>query len=186
MRGTRHSTESDHHAERRPLAAALEAALFSADEPIPPRRLATIIESPRGESMDDLIEDLRSSLDAEQSALEIVERAGGVQLLTRPEYFPWLTRLRHSVGDGRLSPTLLESLAIVAYRQPIMRADLEAIRGVHCGDSLRELMERGLVRIVGRDCSLGRPILYGTTQRFLQLFGLRNLQELPPIGKSGP
>jgi segregation and condensation protein B len=96
-------------------------------------------------------------------------------------YFSWLARLRQGAGEGRLTATLLETLAIVAYRQPIMRADLEVIRGVDCRDSLQELMVRGLVRISGRDESLGRPILYSTTKRFLQLFGLRDLSDLPSL-----
>jgi segregation and condensation protein B len=84
-------------------------------------------------------------------------------------------------SDLRLSGAALETLTIVSYRQPIMRADIEAIRGVQCGDILRQLMERGLVRIAGRHDSLGRPVLYGTTRRFLQIFGLKSLRDLPPI-----
>lgn len=159
---------------------ALEAALFCAEEPLSLRRLAGVIDSPRRELGPDRVFHLQRMLDAEGSSLEVVELAGGFQLMTRPAFFPWLARLRQSAGETKLSPTLLETLAIIAYRQPIMRADLEAIRGVHCGDSLRELMERGLVRIAGRHESLGRPILYGTSKRFLQLFGLRDLGELPP------
>ena len=119
---------------------------------------------------------------AEGSAFQVEEIAGGYQLLTRPEFHPWLVRLRQTAGEPKLSGALLETLAIVAYRQPIMRADLEAIRGVHCGDILRQLMERGLVRIAGRDDSLGRPVLYGTTKKFLATFGLRDLRDLPPVG----
>jgi segregation and condensation protein B len=109
----------------------------------------------------------------------VEEIAGGFQLLTRPEFHPWLARARHTGHDLRLSPAARETLAIVAYRQPIMRADIEGIRGVQCGEVLRLLMERGLVKIAGRDTSLGRPVLYGTTKRFLQVFGLRNLSDLP-------
>jgi segregation and condensation protein B len=161
--------------------AAIEAALFCADEPLSPRRLAILIQSQRGTNLTECIRRLQKMLDEEGSALEIVELAGGFQLVTRVEYFPWLVRLRRSGGEPKLTPALLETLAIIAYRQPIMRADLEAIRGVHCGDALRDLMERGLVRIAGRHDSLGRPIIYGTTKRFLQLFGLRDLGELPPL-----
>ena len=102
--------------------------------------------------------------------------------MTRPEFHPWLVRLRQTAGEPKLSGVLLETLAIVAYRQPIMRADLEAIRGVHCGDALRHLMERGLVRMAGRHDSLGRPVLYATTKKFLTTFGLRDLRDLPPVG----
>src|SRR5262249_41114239 len=107
------------------------------------------------------------------------ELAGGFQLLTRPEFHPWLVRLRRSGADLRLSGAARETLAIVAYRQPIMRADVEAIRGVQCSEVLRQLMERGLIRIAGRDASLGRPVLYGTTKKFLQVFGLKSLRDLP-------
>ena len=94
----------------------------------------------------------------------------------------WLVRLRQTAGEPRLIGALLETLAIVAYRQPIMRADLESVRGVHCGDALRQLMERGMIRIAGRDDSLGRPVLYATTKKFLATFGLRDLRDLPPAG----
>jgi len=162
-------------------SARLEAVLFSAQEPVSPRRLMAIGEVSSAFELQGALEKLQSAYEREGSAFQIVQMAGGWQLLTRPEYFTWLTRLRQSTGDVKLSPALLETLAIIAYRQPIMRADLEAIRGVHCVDALRELMERGLVRIVGRDESLGRPILYGTGRQFLQAFCLRDLQDLPPL-----
>jgi segregation and condensation protein B len=147
--------------------------------------LASLIQSQRGTNLLDFIRRLQGKLDHEGSSLEIVELAGGYQLVTRRQYFPWLVRLRQSAGEPKLTPALLETLAIIAYRQPIMRADLEAIRGVHCGDALRDLMERGFVKIAGRHDSLGRPILYGTSRRFLQLFGLRDLGELPPLDEGG-
>src|SRR5207237_5142591 len=92
---------------------------------------------------------------------------------------PWLGRLRRGAAEVRLSPAARETLAVVAYRQPVTRADVEAVRGVQCGEVLRQLMEKGLVRIAGRDDSLGRPVLYGTTKKFLQVFGLKSLRELP-------
>ncbi|MBI1913389.1 MAG: SMC-Scp complex subunit ScpB, partial [Planctomycetes bacterium] len=113
------------------------------------------------------------------SSFQVEELAGGFQLLTRAEYYPWLARQRRAGSDVKLSPAARETLAIIAYRQPIMRADVEAVRGVQSGDVLRLLMEKGLVRIAGRDDSLGRPVLYGTTKKFLQLMGLRSLRELP-------
>jgi segregation and condensation protein B len=166
--------------------ARVEAALFCAEEPVSLRRLTALAEVSQLVDTQRAIDLLISANEAEPSAFQIVDVAGGYQLLTRPEFFPWLVRLRQAAGEMKLSATLLETLAIVAYRQPIMRADLEAVRGVHCGDALRELMERGLVRIVGRDDSLGRPILYGTTKKFLQVFALRDLRDLPELetGKS--
>ena len=112
--------------------------------------------------------------------------AGGFQLLTRPIYHPWLLRLRRTGNELKLSPAARETLAIIAYRQPIMRADIESIRGVQCGDMLRVLMEKGLVRIAGRHDSLGRPVLYGTTRKFLQAFGLKSVQDLPLVEQLRP
>jgi segregation and condensation protein B len=166
---------------RDPLMARVEAALFGAEEPMTRRALSALVESPRSADSGRAIAALQATLDSEECAFQIVELAGGFQLLTRQVYFSWLARLRQGAREGRLTATLLETLAIVAYRQPIMRADLELIRGVDCRDSLHELMVRGLVRISGRDESLGRPILYSTTKRFLQLFGLRDLSDLPSL-----
>src|SRR5262249_14408476 len=103
----------------------------------------------------------------------------GYQLLTRAELHPWLARLRRGGGELKLTPALREALTIVAYRQPITRADVEGIRGVQSGEALRQLMEKGLVRLAGRDDSLGRPVLYATTKKFLQAFGLKGLRDLP-------
>jgi segregation and condensation protein B len=105
--------------------------------------------------------------------------ATGYQLLTQPQYAPWLDRVHARHARLRLSPPALETLALVAYRQPVTRADIEAVRGVQSGEMLKQLMERGLVRIAGEDDSLGRPYLYGTTRQFLELFGLHSLEHLP-------
>lgn len=163
--------------------ARLEAVLWLADEPLSARRLAAVAELADAAEARRLIERLKGLLEQEGSAFQIEELAGGYQLLTRSAYYPWLVRFRRAAGDARLTPALLETLAIIAYRQPMMRADLESIRGVHCGEALRQLMERKLVQIVGRHDSLGRPVLYGTSKKFLQTFGLRDLSELPPVGK---
>ena len=133
-----------------------------------------------------LLRQLGELYEREGSAFQVEELAGGFQLLTRPEFYPWLVRLRKASGELKLTPAARETLAIIAYRQPIVRADVEAIRGVQCGDVLRQLMEKGLVRIAGRDDSLGRPVLYGTTRKFLQLFGLRSLKDLPQAEQLRP
>ncbi len=167
--------------------ARLEAILWLADEPLTERKLTAAVGLADVAETRQLIQRLRALFDADQSAFQIEELAGGYQLLTRPEYYPWLVRLRRSAPDTKLSPALLETLAIIAYRQPIMRADLENIRGVHCGDAVRVLMERKLVQITGRHDSLGRPVLYGTTKKFLQTFGLKDLSELPAVeGAASP
>ncbi len=164
---------------REPALALLEAALLIADEPMPIRKLVQIVGLADAATVRRLLTRLQEYYDADGSAFELEELAGGFQLMTRPEYQRWLTSLRRSQQELRLTPASRETLAIVAYRQPIMRADIEAIRGVHCGETLRLLMERGLVKITGRHDSLGRPVLYGTTKRFLQVFGLKSLKDLP-------
>jgi segregation and condensation protein B len=159
--------------------ALVEAVLLAADEPQPIRKLVQAAGLPDAATARRLLKRLRALYDADGTAFQVEELAGGYQLLTRPQFHRWLTALRRSGADVRLTAAARETLAIVAYRQPIMRADIEAIRGVHCGDTLRLLMERGLVRIAGRHDSLGRPVLYATTKKFLQLFGLRSLKDLP-------
>ena len=171
---------------RDPGLAQLEAALLVADEPLPMRKLAAVAGLPDAATARRLVKKLQGLYDADGTAFQVAELAGGFQLLTRPEYHRWLAPLRRGQQDVRLSAPARETLAIVAYRQPIMRAEVEAIRGVQCGDTLRLLMEKGLVKIVGRDDSLGRPVLYGTTKKFLQAFGLRNLKDLPQADQLRP
>ncbi|HZU34369.1 MAG TPA: SMC-Scp complex subunit ScpB [Gemmataceae bacterium] len=161
--------------------ASLEAVLFAADEPLPARRLAKLIGLADTAEARRLVRKLQGLYDRDGTAFQMEELAGGFQLLTRPMYHPWLLRLRRTGNELKLSPAARETLAIIAYRQPIMRADIESIRGVQCGDILRVLMEKGLVRIAGRHDSLGRPVLYGTTRKFLQAFGLKNLHDLPLV-----
>jgi segregation and condensation protein B len=159
--------------------ALVEAALWAADEPLTPRRLAAAAGLADAALARRSVERLQELYDRDGTAFRVEELAGGFQLLTRPEYHPWLVRLRRAGADLRLTPAAREALAIVAYRQPITRADIEAIRGVQSGEVLHQLLEKGLVRIAGRDDSLGRPQLFATTRKFLQVFGLRNLRDLP-------
>jgi segregation and condensation protein B len=158
----------------------VEAALMAADEPLTSRKLATAAGLRDANEARRLVQRLREMYDRDGTAFQVEELAGGFQLLTRPEYHPWLARLRRSAAEVRLSPAARETLTIIAYRQPIARADVEAVRGVQSGEVLRQLMEKGLVRISGRDDSLGRPHLYATTRKFLQVFGLKSLRDLPP------
>jgi segregation and condensation protein B len=171
---------------REPALARVEAALLAADEPLTLRKLAHAAGLPDTAAARALVRRLQSLYEADGSAFQVHELAGGYQLLTRPEFHPWLARLRRTGNDLRLTQPAKETLAIIAYRQPIMRAKIEAIRGVHCGELLRLLMEKGLVRITGRDDSLGRPVLYGTTRKFLQAYGLRSLKDLPLVDQLQP
>jgi segregation and condensation protein B len=164
---------------RSPEVALLEAILFVADEPLPARKLARAAGLADAAAARRVLRTLQDLYDQEGSAFQVEELAGGFQLLTRPQFHRWLVRLRRGSEELRLSGAARETLAIVAYRQPIMRADIEAIRGVHCGETLRQLMEKGLLRIAGRHDSLGRPVLYGTTRKFLQVFGFKSLKDLP-------
>jgi segregation and condensation protein B len=166
--------------------AMVEAALMAADEPLPARRLAQAAGLRDGTEARRLVLRLQQMYDRDETAFQVEELAGGYQLLTRAVYHPWLTRLRRAGAEVRLTPASRETLAIVAYRQPITRADIEAIRGVQSSEVLQLLMEKGLVRIAGRDDSLGRPMLYGTTRKFLQVFGLKSLKDLPQAADLAP
>ena len=166
--------------------AALEAVLLVADEPLPTRRLAQAAGLADATVTRRLLKKLQALYDQDGTAFQIEEIAGGFQLLTRGDYHRWLASLRRGGHDLRLTTPARETLAIVAYRQPIMRAAVESIRGVNCAETLRLLMEKGLIKIAGRDDSLGRPVLYGTTKKFLQVFGLRSLKDLPRKGKPAP
>ena len=125
------------------------------------------------------VDDLNASYESSGRAFRIVEIAGGYQFQTLSEYADVLALLRKSRSESRLSQAALETLAIVAYRQPVLRADVEAIRGVACGEVLRGLMDKDLLRIAGRAEEIGRPILYGTTRHFLEVFGLASIDDLP-------
>ncbi len=157
----------------------LEAVLLLAREPLNSRKLAHYAGLADGTAARTGIRQLNQVYDENGHAFRVEEIAGGFQLLTRPQFGPWLRRLEHVPAEVRLSAPAMETLAVVAYRQPVLRAEIEAVRGVSCGEILRQLMDRDLVRIGGRSTELGRPYLYTTTRRFLQLFGLQTLDQLP-------
>ena len=164
---------------RSPKMARVEAVLFVSDVALSIKRiiqLATLADTNEAKA---LIERLNVAYDRDGSAFRIERVASGFRLLTKPLYSFWLGKLHQRQAELKLTPPALETLAIVAYRQPITRADIETIRRVQCTDMLKQLMERGLVRIAGEDDSLGRPFLYETTRQFLELFGLRGLDALP-------
>jgi len=162
-------------------SALLEAALFLAKEPMSSRKLAQLAGLPEGTKTRQFILELNQRYDQDQSAFCIVEVAEGFQLRTRPEFAPWLIRMQEVPTAVRLSNPAMETLTVIAYRQPIPRADVERIRGVQCGDLIRQLLDQDLATIVGRSKELGRPILYGTTQKFLRVFGLGSLNDLPAL-----
>lgn len=159
--------------------ARVEAVLFLADEPLNTRKISQLANLADGTEARTLIRRLNEFYDRQGTAFRAEETAGGYQLLTRRKFAGWLRRLVRTHVEARLSAPALETLAVVAYRQPVTRAEIEGIRGVQCDEMLRQLMERDLARIAGRSEELGRPYLYGTTKRFLRFFGLRHLDELP-------
>ena len=162
--------------------ARLEAALFLSREPLSPRRLAKLARLPDGTRARSLMRELQSLHEASGSAFRVEQIAGGFQLLTRAAFGPWLRRLLTASPETRLSTAALETLAIVAYRQPVTRAEIEAIRGVGCEEMLRHLLERDFLAIGGRTEELGRPNVYQTSKRFLRAFGLSRIEDLPNIG----
>lgn len=161
-----------------PLATRVEALLFAAAEPLPLKRLKELTACPDGRLVRAALDELQAACAAGR-AFRVEEVAAGFQLRTTEAVAPVVARLGRRTADERLSPAALETLAVVAYRQPVLRADIERIRGVACGEVLRALQERGLLRVAGRAELPGSPLLYGTTQRFLEVFGLRDLAELP-------
>jgi segregation and condensation protein B len=177
------------------LTRVIEALLFSAQKPFSIREIAVAIkgaEDPAAAGPNEFsrvreaevaaaIEQLKTEYVEQGHAFQLIEKAEGWQLATDPKYAPWVRQLFPAPKPERLSAPALETLAIIAYRQPVTRADVEAVRGVKVDGVLQTLMERGLVKIVGRAEIPGRPLLYETTQFFLDHFGLRNLDELPNV-----
>ena len=180
------TAEAETVAARAPVGATdaqkmqvVEAVLFVARDSLSSRKLAQVAGLADATEARTLVRLLNHRYDSRGRVFRIEEVAGGFCLLTRPQFAPWLRRMRHVPGELRLTQSAMETLAIVAYRQPVPRADIEAIRGVSCGEILKQLMQRDLVRISGRSEDLGRPYLYGTTRFFLQMFGLRSADRLP-------
>lgn len=159
--------------------SVVEAILFAADEPINVRKIAEIINAGGIKEVKKHIRELNRRYKKMGCAFRVEELAGGYQLLTQSAYNPWLSKLIKVRSEGKLSAAAMETLAIIAYKQPLMRVEIENIRGVAAGEMIRQLIEKGLVKITGRAEELGRPLLYGTTQKFLDIFGLASLKDLP-------
>ncbi|MGY8756126.1 MAG: SMC-Scp complex subunit ScpB [Phycisphaerales bacterium] len=167
-----------------PLEQRVEALLFASERSLSETKMKTVLGIEDDDATKQIkvaIETLNSSYDSEARAFRIERIAGGYRVMTREEFAPLVSRLHAERQQQKLSQAALETLSIIAYRQPVMRAEIEVIRGVACGDVLRGLMDRRLVKIVGRAEELGRPMLYGTTKEFLAIFGLANLNDLPDV-----
>lgn len=166
--------------EDREAKSIIESILFIAGEPLTIDALKDIVELDRPE-IERLTNELISEYSLKNSGLFIVEIAGGVQMVTNPASAPWIKKLLATAVPTRLSQQSLETLAIIAYKQPIIKAEIEAIRGVNSDGVVKTLLERRLIKILGRKEVPGRPLMYCTTKEFLQSFGLKDLSELPTL-----
>ncbi len=160
------------------LKYILESLLFVASDPLSVERMKKVVEIAETRVVREALRDLAAEYDARGGAFFLKEVAGGFQIRTRPEYGTWIKRLIQP-APARLSRAAMETLAIIAYKQPVIRSDVEHIRGVDCGGILRMLMEKKLIRVLGRKAIPGRPLIYGTTRQFLEVFELKDLTELP-------
>jgi segregation and condensation protein B len=167
------------------MQRALEAVLFIADEPIPTADLALLFELSAGE-VENRLATLERRFERQRRGVVLRRVAGGWRLSTHPDTAPYLERFVGESRAGRLTQAALETLAIVAYRQPVSRTQLAEVRGVSCDGVIRTLLSRGMVQAVGRDQGPGQAILYGTTSQFLERLGLDNLSELPPLADFMP
>jgi segregation and condensation protein B len=159
----------------------VEALLFASDTPVEADRIAEVLDLESPAVAREIVEGLRARLEAQGRALQVMEVGGGFRLVTRPDVAPWLVKLARSRTRSRLSRPALETLAIIGYRQPVSRPEVDAVRGVNSEAVLDNLLERRMIRIAGRKESPGRPFLYETTREFLVAFGLRDLGDLPKV-----
>ena len=160
------------------LRNIVESILFVAEEPLTIDRIKQIAADASASDIHDALQELMQDYDNRQGGFYLREVAGGYQFRTRPNYTEWVKRLL-APKPPRLSRAALETLAIIAYKQPVIRSDVEHLRGVDCGGVLRVLLERSLIRVLGRKSIPGRPLIYGTTRRFLEVFDLKDLKDLP-------
>lgn len=161
------------------LKGHVEALLFASGEPLPVAKMAAILNV-EPDNIIRLLEQLKEDYSDENRGLTLVEVAGGYQLCTKPELSEFVGKLAH-IREAKLSAAALETVAVIAFKQPITKQEIEMIRGVKVDKPLATLIDRGLVKEIGRKETIGRPILYGTTEEFLQCFGLKSLADLPPL-----
>jgi segregation and condensation protein B len=160
--------------------AIIEALLFASPSPLTPGTVAEVLGMELAFARKAL-DELKEEYEGRGGGVRIIEVAEGYEMSTRPEFSSWISKLHGIKNRVKLSSAALQTVAIVAYRQPITRAEIEKIRGVNVDGVIKTLFELGLVRVVGRKATIGRPLLYGTTKEFLRCFGLRRLEDLPKI-----
>lgn len=163
------------------LKSIIESLLYVSQDPLTVDKVTSVLAGPPKVVVNNAMRALQQDYDQDGRGLHIVEIAGGFSMVTRPDCAPWITRLQKVKASAKVSRSALETLAIIAYKQPMVRADIEQIRGVETSGVLRTLLDQKLIRMVGRKDIPGRPILYGTSKVFLQRFGLRDLRDLPPL-----
>lgn len=162
------------------LKAIVESLLFASDTPLTIDKIKSVLEVADRKAIREVLTSLTQEYESAKRGFFLSEVAGGFQLRTRPEYRQWIRRLKET-RPARLSRAGMETLAIIAYKQPVLRSDVEYLRGVDCGGTLRTLLERRLIRVLGRKDLPGRPMIYGTTKQFLELFDLKELNDLPTL-----
>ncbi len=167
-------------------SSIVEAMLVASDSPVGAQKMAGIIGDVSVGQIKECIDTLNADYERAGASFRVEEIAKGYQILTLPEYNVWLRKLLKVRTESKLSQAALETLAVIAYKQPALRAEIEEIRGVAVGEVVNRLREMNLVKIVGRAEELGRPLLYGTTKRFLEVFGLGSLQDLPQVEELTP
>ena len=167
--------------ERNKLTPIVESLIFASPEPVSEERITAIVKNVAPGDIGSIVGDLNERYARDGHAFFIREIAGGYQFSTRREYARWVKELFSLRRFLKLSQSALETLAIIAYRQPVVKAEIESIRGVSADAVLHNLLKKGMIEVAGRRETLGRPILYRTGQRFLKYFGLRNIDELPPL-----
>ena len=168
--------------EREELKRIIESLLFVSDKSLETATLSRVLDGAEKKEILSILAELKKDYQEKSFSFHVVEVAEGFQMCTKPEYSPWIKKLYQSRLSNKLSKQSLETLAIIAYKQPVIKAEIDFIRGVNSDGVLNTLLDRNLIRIVGRqDAGLGRPFLYGTTKEFLQQFGLKDLNDLPSL-----
>jgi segregation and condensation protein B len=162
------------------LKPIIESLIFVSDEPLSIKQLEAVLGGISRQQIKDILQELTAEYETEKRGFILQEVAGGYQFRTRPEYRDWVIKLKQS-SPAKLSRAALETLAIIAYKQPVLRTDVEHLRGVDSGGIFKTLLERDLIRVLGRKDLPGRPMVYGTTRRFLEVFGLKDLSSLPTL-----
>jgi len=159
----------------------IEAVIFAADVPVSADQLMQLIETLNSDTVMRLIHELQQEYEASQRSFQLVEIANGFQICTRDEYAPWIKKFYTTEISSRLSSSALEALAVIAYKQPATRVEVEEVRGVNSDSVIHTLLERNLIQVLGRKQAPGMPMIYGTTMDFLMHFGLKDLSELPSV-----